>query len=229
MSLSKADFFQGPIEEFHNEEVGLVVKSNITKNSTMDREKLFYDLKTFVNNFPNRKCKVYLLHGDLDDKEVHSLIDNPKIKALVTLSHGEGFGLPIFEAAYSGVPVIAPGWSGQLDFLVNKSTGKSKFYNVEYDLHPIPDNVVWEGVIIKESMWANPRNHSAKQKMRECYADLTSENSQTILEEFSKHAEYLSEMFSEEKQNALMVESVCKALNIDPNQKGNEQVVLEFD
>tara|TARA_R100000008_G_scaffold82508_1_gene66840 strand:+ start:1811 stop:3070 length:1260 start_codon:yes stop_codon:yes gene_type:complete len=217
------------IEEFHNEEVGLVVKSNITRNSTMDREKLLYDLKTFVNNFPNRKCKVYLLHGDLDDKEVHSLINNPKIKAFVSLSHGEGFGLPIFEAAYSGVPVIAPGWSGQLDFLVNKKTGKSKFYNVEYDLHPIPENVAWEGVIIKESMWANPRDHSAKQKMRECYADLTSEDSIDVLNNFQKHAEYLSEEFSEEKQNALMVQSVCKALNIDPDKKGNEQIVLEFD
>ena len=45
------------LEEFHNEEVGLVLKTNITKNCTMDREKLFHDLKGFVNNFPNNETK----------------------------------------------------------------------------------------------------------------------------------------------------------------------------
>ena len=217
------------IEEFHDDEVGLVVKSNIAKNSLMDRERLFHDIKNFTAGYPDRKCKIYLLHGDLDDKEVHSLFENSKIKAFLTLTHGEGFGLPIFEAAYTGMPIVSPGWSGQLDFLVDKNTGKSKFYNVEYDLHPIPENVVWEGVIIKESMWANAREHSAKQKMRECYSDLTSERKEEILQNFKQHPDYLHETFSEEKQYAVMVESICRALNIDPNKQNTEDIVLEFD
>ena len=219
------------VEEFHNDEVGLIVKSNIAKNCLMDREKLFHDIKNFVHNYPNRKCKIYLLHGDLDDKQIHSLFEHDKIKAFLTLTHGEGFGLPVFEAAYTGMPVVAPGWSGQLDFLVNKSTGKSEFYNVEYDLHPVPENVVWEGVIIKESMWSNPREHSAKQKMRECYSDLTSDNKEEISQRFKNHAAYLHEEFSEEKQYAVMVNSVCKALGINPDREANktDDIVLEFD
>jgi len=219
------------VEEFHNDEVGLIVKSNIAKNCLMDREKLFHDIKNFVHNYPDRKCKIYLLHGDLDDKEIHSLFENDKINAFLTLTHGEGFGLPVFEAAYTGMPVVAPGWSGQLDFLVNKSTGKSEFYNVEYDLHPVPENVVWEGVIIKESMWSNPREHSAKQKMRECYSDLTSDNKEEISQRFKNHAAYLHEEFSEEKQYAVMVNSVCKALGINPDRDANktDDIVLEFD
>ena len=51
------------------------------------------------------------------DDELHSLFHHPKIKAFVSLTHGEGFGLPLFEAAYSGMPVLAPDWSGHLDFL----------------------------------------------------------------------------------------------------------------
>tara|TARA_R100000152_G_C6781057_1_gene214837 strand:- start:3078 stop:4343 length:1266 start_codon:yes stop_codon:yes gene_type:complete len=219
------------VEEFHNDEIGLIVKSNIAKNCLMDREKLFHDIKNFVHNYPDRKCKIYLLHGDLDDKQIHSLFEHDKIKAFLTLTHGEGFGLPVFEAAYTGMPVVAPGWSGQLDFLVNKSTGKSEFYNVEYDLHPVPENVVWEGVIIKESMWSNPREHSAKQKMRECYSDLTSDNKEEISQRFKNHAAYLHEEFSEEKQYAVMVNSVCKALGINPDRDANktDDIVLEFD
>jgi len=162
------------VEEFENEEVGLIVKSNIAKNCLMDREKLYNDLQGFLKNFPNRKCKVYLLHGDMTDEEIHRLYVHPQIKALVALPHGEGFGLPIFEAAYSGLPVVATGWSGQLDYLVDEQ-GKEQFYNVAFDLQQVQDQVVWDGVIIKESMWAFPREQSAKEQLRAAYNDRDSE------------------------------------------------------
>jgi len=210
------------IEEFKDDEVGLIVKTNMAKNSLIDRERVFNDLKAFTANMPEHKCKVYLLHGDMTDNEVHSLFDHPKINALVTLTHGEGFGLPIFEAAYSEMPVIAPGWSGQLDFLVNKETGKSEFYNVEYDLQPIPEQVIWEGVIIKDSMWAYPREHSAKQKMRECFANF---------EEAKATAKVLSDRvrteFSEDIQNAKMVSVVCSAMGLSTDKQ--DDLIVEFE
>ena len=43
--------------------------------------------------------------------------NHKKIKALVSLAHGEGFGLPLFVAAYNGLPIVAPAWSGHVDFL----------------------------------------------------------------------------------------------------------------
>jgi len=210
------------IEEFKDEEVGLIVKTNMAKNSLIDRKKVFHDLKRFTAQMPKHKCKVYLLHGDMGDDEIHSLFVHPKIKSLLTLTHGEGFGLPIFEAAYSGMPVIAPGWSGHLDFLVNKETGKSEFYNVEYDIQPIPEQVFWEGVIIKESMWAYPREHSAKQKMRECFANFDEAEDTAV--QLSKR---LHKDFSEENQNAQMVAAVCAAMGMDPEKQ--EEEILEFE
>ena len=215
------------VEEFHNDEVGLVVKTNIAKNCIMDREKLLHDMKRLMVQYPDRQCKVYLLHGDMTDKEIHSLFEHSQIKAFVTFTHGEGFGLPIYEAAYTGMPVVAPGWSGQLDFLVDKKTGISYFYNVEYDLQPVPENVIWEGVIIKESMWAYPREHSAKQQMRKCYADLTLGREKEAMKIAREHADRLHEIFSEEKQYALMVSEICETLNIETDAKTSE--VLEFD
>ena len=65
--------------------------------------------------------------------------------------------------------------------------------------------------------------------MRECFSDLTSDKNTEITERFKKHAEYLHETFSEEKQYATMVETICKALGIDPNKKTTDDIVLEFD
>ena len=192
------------VEEFHNEEVGLVVKSNISKNCLMDRRKLFWDLKRRVDQYPDKKCKIYLLHGDMTNEEMHSLYVHPKIKALAAFPHGEGFGLPIFEAAYSGLPVIATGWSGQLDFLVDEK-GRDKFYNAAFDLQQVPDEVVWENILIKESMWAVTREQSARSLMRKCYIDTLKDD---LPYDPKEYAQDLSERFSDKSANEKFVAAV---------------------
>jgi glycosyltransferase involved in cell wall biosynthesis len=189
------------VEEFRNEEVGLVLKANIAKNCLIDREKLFADMKGFMSHLGEHQCKVYLLHGDMSDEEMHALYNHPNIDALLALPHGEGFGLPIFEAAYSGTPVIATGWSGHMDFLCDEE-GEEHFYNVSFDIQPVQENVVWDGVIVKESMWAYPREQSAKEKMRECYNNREDKNS------FCEYATQLRERFSEEKLYAAFCDAI---------------------
>ncbi len=179
------------IEEFRNEDVGLVVKSNISKNSLMDRQRLLGDMQRFLRQQGERQCKVYLLHGDMTDEEMHSLYRNPQIDAFVSLPHGEGFGLPLFEAAYSGLPVVATGWSGQMDFLVD-AEGREQFYNVAFDLQPVQKEVVWDGVITGDSMWAYAREGSAKEQMRFCYEHIEEEIilCTGLSERFSEQAMY---------------------------------------
>ena len=181
------------VEEFRTEDVGLVVKSNIAKNCYIDRRRLLTTLKSLLAELGDRTCKVYLLHGDMSDEEMHSMYKNKNIHCLLSLAHGEGFGLPIFEAAYSGLPVIAVGWSGQLDFLID-SNGKEQFYNVSFDLNPVPEAVHWEGVIVPGSMWAYPRERSAKEQMRLCYKHITSDcvpwNNSEISDRFSQEKQY---------------------------------------
>jgi len=169
------------IDEFRDEDVGLVLKSNIAKNCLMDRSRLHKDLVSFVNKQGPKTCKVYLLHGDMTDEEMHSLYNHSKINAFVSLPHGEGFGLPIFEAGYSGLPVVTVGWSGQLDFLSNNGKDDD-FYNVAFDIQPVQDEVVWDGVLIKDSMWAYARESSAKEQMRACYEDTKNRDKDTKLQ-----------------------------------------------
>lgn len=195
------------VEEFHDDNVGLVIKSNMAKNCLMDRQVMLHRLKEQLHQkYPDRNCKIYLLHGDMSEEEIHSLYIHPQIKAMLALPHGEGFGLPLFEAAYSGLPVVATGWSGQLDFLVDEENNEC-FYNVAYDIRQVPDEVVWENVLIKESMWAYPREQSAKEQMRTCYNDITSGNKMPATE----YASELKNRFSKEKMYGRFVDLVMSA------------------
>jgi glycosyltransferase involved in cell wall biosynthesis len=168
------------VEEFYNDsEVGLVLKTQLAKNCLIDKRHCESRLKNLLARYPERKCKVYLLHGAMSDGEMTSLYTHPKIKAIVSTTHGEGFGLPLFEAAYNGLPVVAPDWSGQRDFLYapqkDKKTKKIKekamFAKVQYTLENIDPSAVWENVIIAESQWAVPRQESYKSCLRKVYKD----------------------------------------------------------
>ena len=213
------------IEEFHDDsDVGLVIKTNVAKNSLIDREICEGRIKAMTSAHPDKKCKVYLLHGDLTDKEMHELYLNEKVFAALSLTHGEGFGLPLFEAAYMGVPVVAPGWSGQMDFLCDEN-GKENFYNIAFDLNPVPDEAVWDGVIVKDSMWAYAREHSSKEKMRECLNDARNNN----LEKYCQYASTLMQRFEESKMYAQFVEAMDVEDSFDVESWLNELDIEEVE
>tara|TARA_R110002074_G_scaffold361001_2_gene533978 strand:+ start:1926 stop:3182 length:1257 start_codon:yes stop_codon:yes gene_type:complete len=192
------------VEEFiDNPDVGLVVKTFSKGGSLIDRIEAKKQLKSLLQKYENRKCKIYLLHGDLTDQEMHSLYTHKNIHSLVSLTHGEGFGLPLFEAAYSGLPVLATDWSGHLDFLympVKDKKGKEKnkayFAKIDYDLSPVQENAVWDGVVQKDSMWAYAKQGSYKMKLREVYKDYGRYKSQAkklktwILDNFKEQEQY---------------------------------------
>tara|TARA_B100001057_G_scaffold500275_1_gene614459 strand:+ start:395 stop:1657 length:1263 start_codon:yes stop_codon:yes gene_type:complete len=166
------------VEHFHdNPEVGLILKTGVSAGSIIDRNRTTIGLEHLLASYKDRLCKVYLLHGDLSESEIHSLYTRDDIHAYVTTTHAEGFGLPIFEAAYSGLPIIATDWSAHTEFLSapsqdserGKITNKKLFANVDYDLAPVQPEAVWEGIIIEGSQWAYPREESFKEKLQDVY------------------------------------------------------------
>tara|TARA_A100001515_G_scaffold77288_1_gene61383 strand:- start:17405 stop:18664 length:1260 start_codon:yes stop_codon:yes gene_type:complete len=216
------------VEEFHDEEVGLILKTNMSKNCFMDRENVLFNIKTILSQFPNRKCTVNLLHGDMSDEEMHSLYRHPKVSALLALPHGEGFGLPIFEASYSGLPVIATAWSGHLDFLIDEE-GNENYYSVSFDLQPVQEEVVWENVLIRESMWAYPREQSAKEKMRQCYEDITNKTDGTFAINACEYSMAVQDRFAPSKMYKKFVDEVLgfDSSLIEPTEV--EPEVVEFE
>jgi hypothetical protein len=163
----------GFLEEFRNEEVGLVLKVNTVNDSIIDRNMTEKRLATLLSNYPDRKCSITLLHGHLSEGDMESLYTHPKIKAIVSTTHGEGFGLPLLEAAANELPVIATDWSGHTDFLYlpEGDDKKRMFGKVDYDLKPIEPAHVWKGVLEEGTSWAYPKMVSYKDRLRDCYKD----------------------------------------------------------
>jgi len=92
------------------------------------------------------------------------LYQHKKIKALVNIAHGEGFGLPMFEAAQAALPVITVGWSGQKDFL--EYNGTQYYTSVNYTLKPIHKQAEWKGVLEPGTQWAYADQGSYKMALR---------------------------------------------------------------
>ena len=158
------------VEEFIDKEIGLVIKTNFKSNSIIDYTHVNKHLSNLLSKYPDRKCKVYLLHGDLTSAQMSHLYRHKSISAFVNISHGEGFGLPIYEAAREALPIITIGWSGQTDIICHN--GKDYFQSVDYTLRPVQEQAVWEGVIEKDSMWAFADQGSFKMTLRKTLKNL---------------------------------------------------------
>jgi glycosyltransferase involved in cell wall biosynthesis len=139
-------------ETFANQkkQPALILKTNGAGYSVIDKEETLGKIKSIKSMFPEdvKLPNVYLLHGDFTDDEMNSLYNHPKIKTLVSLTHGEGFGRPLLEATMTGLPVMTTAWSGQLDFL---NLDKSMLIGGE--LQEVPKSMHWEDIIIPESKW----------------------------------------------------------------------------
>ena len=212
------------VEEFIDQEVGLVLKTNVMKNCLYDRLICEKRLKDFLSVYPDRKCKVYLLHGYMAEEEMSSIFSHEKIKAYICLSHGEGFGLPVFEAAYHGLPVIAPEWSGYIDFMqypVKDKKGKEKIKSalskVDYSVVPVQKEVVWPGVINEDMKWCQPDQGSYKMRLREVYKDYG---------RFKKRAgvlqKHLVKTYTAENQYKKVFDSIAKVVDFNLDEQINK-------
>jgi len=153
-------------EEFKDDvDVGIIIKTNSGRGTKIDRSitrKVLQNALKEVRLGPYPK--VHFIHGHMSSKEVAGLYLNDKVKALITATRGEGFGLPLLEAAACGLPVIAPNWSGHKDFL-----DLGKWLKVDYTLQDIPDDRADGGIFIKGSKWAEPNEESFKAIARKFY------------------------------------------------------------
>lgn len=148
-----------------NPDVGIIIKTNLARNTSLDRVNtlnIFGQLLTEVKKpLDSPYPKFYLIHGSMTDNEIASLYKDSSIKALVALSKGESYGLPVLEAAASGLPVIVTNWSAPTEFLRH-----GKYIKVDYNLIPIHETRVDNQIFMKDSKWAMPSEEDAKRKLK---------------------------------------------------------------
>ena len=96
----------------------LILKMSGAGSSYMDRYEMQKRIQSIRKSVPGSSLpNVYLLHGEFNDSEINELYNHPKVKSMVSLTKGEGFGRPLLEFSLTNKPIIASNWSGQTDFL----------------------------------------------------------------------------------------------------------------
>ena len=150
-------------ETFPNDkEVGIILKTNLGKHTNIDRHNVLNILSQISREVrPGLFPKFHLVHGMMTDEEMASLYRHPSVKAFVAPTRGEGFGLPILEAAVCGLPMISTGWSGHTEFL---SQGKTIV--VDYDLIDVPPTRVDGRIFVEGARWARPNEADFKKKIK---------------------------------------------------------------
>ena len=183
----------------HNQPA-LILKTSHADFSPLDREDVLKKIDQIYRSMnTNKKLpKVYFLHGDLSDDEMNSLYNHPKVKAHLTFTKGEGFGRPLAEASLSQKIIIAPNWSGHIDFLKEAVLLPGQLTNV----HP---SAAWDNVILQESQWFSVDYGYAASAMKDIV-----DNYKNYEAVGKKQATFVKKNFNLESMQNLLIETLDK-------------------
>jgi len=144
-----------------DKDVGLILKTNLGRGTHIDRQNVHGTIESFLNKVRKSKYpKIHIVHGNMSDHEVTSLYRHTSVKGFISLTRGEGFGLPILDATIAGLPVITTNWSGHLDFMK-----LGKFIAVDYDLIEVPQTKIDGRIFVNQVKWANPKELDFKKRL----------------------------------------------------------------
>ena len=154
------------LDTFKNKKVkpALIMKTSSATNCVMDRDEILKKIDAIRNTVIGDLPNVYLLHGDLDDADMNCLYNHPKVKAMVSLTKGEGYGRPLAEFCLSKKPVIASGWSGHMDFLDQEFT-----YLISGNLTPTHPSAHSQGLILPNALWFTADAGTASKAFEDVY------------------------------------------------------------
>jgi len=143
----------------------LILKTSGATTSYMDRDDIIKKIE-FIKDSINSKDlpNIYLLHGEFSDTEMNLLYNHSKVKAMISLTKGEGFGRPLLEFSLTKKPIIVSNWSGHLDFLNPEFN-----YMIQGELKNVHPSAVVPNMILAESQWFAPNNMEIGTAMKQVY------------------------------------------------------------
>jgi glycosyltransferase involved in cell wall biosynthesis len=142
----------------------LILKTSSASFSIKERESFRKKIEGLVSDYKNPPS-IYLLFGDLTNDEMNNLYNHPKVKSMVTITKGEGFGRPLLEFTMTGKPVIASNWSGHKDFLP-----MDKAIMIGGKLTEVHESAV-DTFILKDSKWFTANYNEVAEVFKLVYKD----------------------------------------------------------
>jgi len=143
----------------------LILKTSSAGSSYMDRDSILKKIQAIRNSVKSKNLpNVYLLHGEFTNKEMNAIYNHPKIKAMVSLTKGEGFGRPLLEFSTAKKLIIVSGFSGQMDFM--KPDSSIIIGGTLKNVHP---SAVVKDMILPESQWFNPDHGQVGHALRDVF------------------------------------------------------------
>lgn len=198
------------LETFKNKKKkpSLILKTCQVNSCIIDREEILKKIeairKTVKGDLPN----IYLLHGELSDSEINDVYNHPKVKAMVSLTKGEGYGRPLLEFSVTGKPVIASAWSGHLDFLHPEFS-----VLIKGEIKQIHPSAVVPNMLIPESGWFTPDYMTVGLVFKDMF-----DNYDEYLEKSKRQAYRSKTEFSLDKMTEKLKEYLVKATEKLPKQ-----------
>jgi len=186
----------------------LILKTSQVGSSYMDRDEILKRIN-FIKNTVNSVDlpNVYLLHGEFSDSEMNELYNHSKVKAMVSLTKGEGFGRPLLEFSLTKKPIIATGWSGHVDFL--KSNMSVLLPGTLTEVHPSTAN----NMLLKESQWFSVDTGQAGAYLKDMF-----DNYKNYTEKAKMQGSYSKNNFSYDKMKEKLDELLTKYVPEFPKQ-----------
>ena len=154
------------LETFKNKpkQPALILKTSGASPSILDREDILTKVNQIKDTVDGKLPNVYVLHGDLSDDEMNGLYNHPKVKVHVSFTHGEGFGRPLLEASLSDKLIIAPNWSGHVDFLNDKDA-----ILLPGGLNDVKEESLPKNMRIKGAQWFTVNYNYASKILKEVF------------------------------------------------------------
>jgi len=190
---------------------GLILKTSSAHFSVKQREEMRKKIESIAYSVCKAPPSIYLLFGDLTDNEMNDLYNHPKVKSMVSITKGEGFGRPLLEFSMSGKPIIASNWSGHKDFLP-----MDKAVMIGGKLTEVHDSVL-DNFIIKGSKWFTANYSEFVEVMKIVKRDY---------DDFRKRSELLREENSQKFTLEKMTESFKNILSPFINKPKEQKLVL---
>jgi uncharacterized protein YacL (UPF0231 family) len=172
----------------------LILKASTGIASYMSRNEILDKINNIKASIDTKLLpNIYVLSGEFDDKEMNELYNHPKVKAMVSLTKGEGFGRPLLEFSLTGKPIMVSGWSGHTDFLNNEFV--NLIPGVLENVHKSAANN-W---LIEEAQWFSPNTQFIGTLFRDIH-----KNYKPYLSRAKRQKYYAKENFSWDKMNSLI-------------------------